>query len=259
MYTSAPAMRCCFYISRVAVSVHGHRTQQHIIQRCEALVSLIIVTVHERRWKKDSARTVGEREKALASVICLWLWRISADNEAKTTLSEADDFFPSLSFCWNFFGRDNCRCVPQQDIASPIFTSRSGNRVQTTERIYFLMILPHSHEPEINKAHRQWSGNLQPTNNQLFIPRIRTVPLFSSNYRGSPTCNEAALVFVVSGSFEARGQKIGFAMLCVGKGLVRLLPTSISPLIALVVRLLVISAFTFCEIDLSAPIRGSGR
>lgn len=41
-------------------------------------------------------------------------------------------------------------------------------------------------------------------------------------------------------------------MLCVGKGLVRLLPTSISPLIALVVRLLVISAFTFCEIDLSA-------
>jgi hypothetical protein len=78
--TTAPASLLFLQLS---VSVHGHRTSA-ITQRCEALRSLIIVTVDGR--KRLGAHSRREREKALASrVICLRGSGESADNEAKTT------------------------------------------------------------------------------------------------------------------------------------------------------------------------------
>jgi hypothetical protein len=103
--------------------------------------------------------------------------------------------------------------------------------------------------------------------NQLFIPRTHSVyytcsaALFSQ-ITVAALCNKAALVFVVSGSFEASAgdKKLASPCSCVGKGcLCGCCQHQFRPWLHLLCASLSLVHLPGCEIDLSAPIRGSVR
>jgi hypothetical protein len=143
-------------------------------------------------------------------------------------LATPTDFFsPLVSFCWSFFGCDNCRCVRRSRILHRRF-SRAALIQSSANYIHIKLMYPFSdgHIYGRKLTMRAESGQeISNKYNQLFIPRTHSVYYTCSaalfpQITVAALCNKAALVFVVSGSFEASAgdKKLASPCSCVGKG-----------------------------------------